>query len=366
MRILIRLFISWMLVFIAIPISAMNLEQIVENNANAQEAMAYVVSGPIEVGDGEKFYEFVKQNPDPSRVILDSPGGALIEGIKIGMIIRELGLNTEVGRLVYSEGVPEFSPGLCASACAIAFLGGVERSINNSKLGFHQFYKNLSLDQLIQEAENPNKVSGQAQLVSAVLSTYIQNLGDVDVEILVHAASTPPDQMFWIDEKMSVDLGIVTVGDPWTEIWIEPYKQGIVAATRREKSGTGYEGRSAYNTVGQATFFCRDSKYFVMLSAAYKMLPLNKQALQVKVAFEDDRQILEEFELNQNVTMRGSENSGWTDIELPKDLAFKVAQSNYFSIFVPLPRVTGGPQYFELTPSEMDKKKINVAYKNCI
>ncbi|GJD90880.1 hypothetical protein BHAOGJBA_4424 [Methylobacterium hispanicum] len=71
-------------------------------------------------------------------LVLDSPGGRLLGGLNLGRAIRQLGFDTRVGRLD-AEGRP--ADGICASACALAFLGGVRRDVSpGSKFGVHRFY----------------------------------------------------------------------------------------------------------------------------------------------------------------------------------------------------------------------------------
>ena len=64
--------------------------------------------------DDEKKFESQTQNIQRATVVLQSPGGNLIAGLEIGKIIRAKNFNTLV-------------PGssMCASACALAWLGGV-------------------------------------------------------------------------------------------------------------------------------------------------------------------------------------------------------------------------------------------------
>lgn len=63
----------------------------------------------------------------PLMMLLESPGGSLIDGILLGREVRSQGLRT----------VARYE---CASACAMIFLGGVERVLAGSRarIGFHQ------------------------------------------------------------------------------------------------------------------------------------------------------------------------------------------------------------------------------------
>ena len=95
-------------------------------------------------GDAERFSAFLQTNKIVSdsiqsySVSLSSPGGNLLEGMALGKAIRKAEVSTVVTR-----------GNSCASACAIAFLGGVEAGATSdavgrtlefgANLGFHGF-----------------------------------------------------------------------------------------------------------------------------------------------------------------------------------------------------------------------------------
>ncbi len=90
---------------------------------------AISVRGPIENGDGSAF-ESLARTSNAKVVILESPGGALIDGLRIGRTARQVGLATLV---------PAGSS--CMSACALAWLGGQKRfAPEGSVIGFHAAY----------------------------------------------------------------------------------------------------------------------------------------------------------------------------------------------------------------------------------
>ena len=85
------------------------------------------------------------ENPVGWSVRLNSPGGDLAGGIRLGELIRKLKLDTEIGVTEPdSYGHWKTAPGLCASACAFAFLGGLSRRASGGELGVHQFYNEIS------------------------------------------------------------------------------------------------------------------------------------------------------------------------------------------------------------------------------
>jgi hypothetical protein len=121
-------------------------------------------NGEIVEGDAERLLKVLQSSHVPPNdnisVYLDSPGGSLIEGLKLGKMILSLKANTNVG-VQSSDRFAPF-PGQCASACVLAYLGGNYRFLNaDSNLGVHQF----SLTNGIQ--------AGKAIAITQVLAAHI-------------------------------------------------------------------------------------------------------------------------------------------------------------------------------------------------
>ena len=85
-----------------------------------------VVQGSFEGKDGEQF--FTKTGSLSAAIIrLESNGGSLVAGIQIGETIRLKGFQTLVP-----------AGARCASACAMAWLGGTQRFMGpNARIGLH-------------------------------------------------------------------------------------------------------------------------------------------------------------------------------------------------------------------------------------
>lgn len=109
-----------------------------DNNADPR----IYISGEIRPGDAAKLDELMRgaKVADLGTLVLNSPGGDYLEGLKIGMAAFNNGWAT----LVQEDAV-------CYSACAIAFLGGrffgasrgwapARKLEYGGKLGFHSFY----------------------------------------------------------------------------------------------------------------------------------------------------------------------------------------------------------------------------------
>ena len=126
-----------------------------------------VAEGEIVQDTPAKFNLFLRNlkvnDTIPSDIHLNSQGGNLLAGIKLGELIRKNKMNTWVAKTVgefydntdhigYAYAKNEAPRAMCASACAYAFLGGVVRYALSSHyensiavrgpgiLGVHQFY----------------------------------------------------------------------------------------------------------------------------------------------------------------------------------------------------------------------------------
>ena len=74
----------------------------------------------------------------PTRLYMNSFGGNVEAGYDFGRLLRTRGVSVSVGRAPSQDGGTSMKRGDCLSACAIAFLGGVERMLPaGSRLGFH-------------------------------------------------------------------------------------------------------------------------------------------------------------------------------------------------------------------------------------
>jgi hypothetical protein len=84
-----------------------------------------VLEGEFEFGTKRRLRQTLDAHPGIEAVRLESPGGRAIEGLRVGELLRERGLDTLVS-------------GHCASACATAFAGGRRRLITaEAKVGLH-------------------------------------------------------------------------------------------------------------------------------------------------------------------------------------------------------------------------------------
>ncbi len=159
---------------------------IVAAPVGSQETGAIIVSGTLQPGDDEAFAKRLMQFPK-GIVVFQGEGGDLEAAIKIGTAIRLKN---------YATLVPADSH--CASACAVAWLGGAPRIMEDgSQIGFHAAYT-LKNGQT-KEAGAPN----------ALLGAYLGKIGLPD-RAVVYITAAPPEGMTWLSaadaEKAGIDV----------------------------------------------------------------------------------------------------------------------------------------------------------------
>jgi hypothetical protein len=141
-----------------------------------------VVQGSFEGKDGEQF--FTKTASLAAALVrLESNGGSLVAGIQIGETIRLKGLQTLVP-----------AGARCASACAMAWLGGTQRFMGpGAQIGLHLAY---------------NAKSGQGTgVANALLGAYLNRVG-LPYSAVVYLTQRVPQSITWLSIADAKRLGI--------------------------------------------------------------------------------------------------------------------------------------------------------------
>jgi hypothetical protein len=136
-----------------------------------------VADGEITAATPDEFATFLKTEDVKIgariEVYLDSPGGSLLAGIKLGEIIRRYGLGTRVASTVplnIGSGSFKFETdgaGNCYSACSFAFLGGKWRIAVDQSIGVHQHYTDEALNNAQAKAFTAVDISAEGSLLVA-------------------------------------------------------------------------------------------------------------------------------------------------------------------------------------------------------
>lgn len=133
------------------------------------------INGELTPEDGDRFSTIAHRYQE-AIVSLNSPGGSLLSGIQIGTVIRLRAFNTVVK-----------NNSMCASACAYAWLAGVQRYAEaNSKIGFHAAY-------IIERG-----MAKETGVGNALLGSYLARIGLTD-EAIAYFTSAQPDEINWLN-----------------------------------------------------------------------------------------------------------------------------------------------------------------------
>lgn len=153
------------------------------------------VSGKIEAGDVEKLSKALT-SALVLTVELNSPGGNLIEGMRMGELIRPLRLVTRV-----EEG------GVCASACFFIWMAGARRNANESgspnlygRVGLHRPY-------LASPENSENSLSNQYNVMQGV-TTYLESKL-IPRRLIDFMMARPSNNIYWLTEEDLEELGRV-------------------------------------------------------------------------------------------------------------------------------------------------------------
>jgi len=207
------------------------------------------LDGEIDNQTADQFSrEVSRRGAEGALVSLNSPGGSLGGGLALGEAIRRYGMSTEVGsnpgtEQAYDRGLP----GICASACVFAYLGGVYRWLNDrSKLGVHRYAKADPAEVSPDDMDN-------AQIASGAIVSYLQQMG-VDAELLSIMAETAPARVTWLDKKTSERLNVVNSGRMPPRWTIETVTAGDAAELYLKGEQQTWVG------TGKSIFLCGNSK----------------------------------------------------------------------------------------------------------
>lgn len=149
------------------------------------------VVGDLELGDEDKFADAARSSSD-AMVLFQSRGGNLIAAIEIGRTIRRKGFSTLVPDKMQ-----------CASACALAWLGGRTRYMSaTAHVGFHAVYTDKNGRPMVSSAGN------------ALVGAYLNELG-LSSSAVIYITSAAPTQMQWLSlddaQRAGIDVKLLSL-----------------------------------------------------------------------------------------------------------------------------------------------------------
>lgn len=319
--------------------------------ANASESCFIIAVGALDGGTKERFEAFVD---DPAngvegfQLLLDSAGGSLQDGIELGRTIRARGLHTLVGRYDGGNFDRPIAPGVCLSACAYAFLGGEGRRLGEgSQLGFHQFA-------LPDGAALPDAVGlAGGQEVSGMLISYLIEMG-VDPRLFVLASATPSSEMLYPSREQRLEYDLETPRG-FGPFWLEPYRAGVVAASKR------LDSPRIYDEAVQLTAFCQSDGAHLLLTVPNVWAESGYEALLEFGPATDALSIGA-----AQVSAREDNGVALFKVSLTPQAAQALVAAPQMGLTIQAPRVAGGPHWMRRTLTEMDRRTIEAAFRFCI
>jgi hypothetical protein len=165
------------------PFSARGAEFSKAPSQNGGQDVIFVV-GDLTLGDENKFINVALSSAN-AIVAFQSPGGNLIAGI-------------EIGKAIHLKGFATFVPDnvLCASACALAWLGGRIRYMSNTaRVGFHAVYVDNGGQAAVSSAGN------------ALVGAYLNQLS-LPVPAIIYITGASPQGMQWLNFADAQQYGI--------------------------------------------------------------------------------------------------------------------------------------------------------------
>ncbi|SEK33286.1 hypothetical protein SAMN05444413_101344 [Roseivivax marinus] len=159
-----------------------------------EDGATWRLEGGIGEGDAERIAaRLADVSPAAETLILQSPGGAVQEALRLGRHLRREGIAT---RMLAGE--------YCYSACPYLLAGGATREIaDDASVGVHQHYfgENTLLPARF-AVEDIQR--GQAEVMS-----YLEEMG-IDPLVMRHALETPPDEIYVLLPEELDRYGFVT------------------------------------------------------------------------------------------------------------------------------------------------------------
>jgi len=166
------------------------------STATAKDGKVTVsLTGEITEGDSDALKTNIRTANSAGHLValvrLNSPGGSILESVKLADIIRFGKISTSV-----------VGSSICASACFVVFAAGSEKYVNyTASIGVHG-----ASDESGQETTDSNAAT-------VTLARIIKELG-VPPSIIGKMVITPPEQMVWLTPDDLRSMGTTMTGKP--------------------------------------------------------------------------------------------------------------------------------------------------------
>lgn len=140
-------------------------------------------TGPVTSGSVHRLAAVLEsQAVKRGSVVFNATGDDLDAGIRLGLLIREHGLSTQIAKVDPQTG--ELKPGVCYSACLLAYAGGVERHLfTGSEAATYKHFASTSkpadAEMAAKAAEHFTRMGVSADVVGLMRSAPSTGLGQI-------------------------------------------------------------------------------------------------------------------------------------------------------------------------------------------
>jgi hypothetical protein len=165
------------------------------DNSSIEKSNAVVIQGEIQEGDFDRLKQFIRKDFrrfHARMIVLASPGGDLLEAIRIGNLIRStyqpVFVNSKIGR--------------CASACFLIYVAAVERSAVPSAVGIHRpyFFSTESARLSLSDAEK------RQRSLDEQVRKYLED-HEVPRYLIERMFSLSSKEIYWLDVNDLARIG---------------------------------------------------------------------------------------------------------------------------------------------------------------
>lgn len=168
------------------PASAIELRYGPINPDEPGDTSALILTGEIKTGDYLRFLEFARSKPrhfNASTLVLASPGGNILEAMRIGTFVRKTFQSVFVSNKI----------GRCASACFLIYVAAVNRGALVPSLGVHRPHFPTTEFQGMSLSESRAK---QGKLMGAVRQYLEEN--EVPKYLIERMFSLASTEVYWL------------------------------------------------------------------------------------------------------------------------------------------------------------------------
>lgn len=281
-------------------------------------------SGTINEGTFDRLKVFAADNNiEPGgEIYLNSTTGNRLEGIRLGRLIRSLGLMTHIG-----DTNPNIS-GSCVSACAFAYLGGTFRFMNKSAtFGVHKFYRS--------QRDQQEFTLDQASQVAQGMTDFMRDMG-TNVSLFRYMSLNTGGDIVLISKDTLKSMGVVNDGvtlASWSLVDNKgiPFLRGNLQNYKGSHSLSFICDRQASTMKGSASMQAADPASLRRLSAEEGLFLGDTRVKIPGTLTENATQVLYDFPITKEIAVRMADSPQLGIYAQPRDIiyfsGFKIQQN---------------------------------------